>query len=381
MKIENYEYKGVLDNWNFVLPPLKKINLMVGNSGTGKTKCLNTIFNLGRSAVININEKGLETVGNWKINFSLDKYKYEWHFISKVTSDNRIVVEKEKLCKTSNPKKTIVERNDKIFKFNKNKLPKLPQNISSIALLKDENSIKPIYNAFASMMKRSFQSDLLVNRYKIQYLMRKKNSREKILDILFRNNPEITIHIKLKILKEEFPEKYKLIKNYFLETFDFVEDIVIKDATEIPKLINPELFPSAPMPVICIKERNVKDLYIASEMASGMQKVLLLITDIVLLPEGGIFLIDEYENSLGLNAIDFFPNFLKNNNFDHQYFLTSHHPYIINNIPIENWLVLHRLGDCVTIKSGDELKDKYGKSRQQHFTQLINDPFYRDGIE
>ncbi len=40
-----------------------------------------------------------------------------------------------------------------------------------------------------------------------------------------------------------------------------------------------------------------------------MQKVLLILTDVFILPEGGVYIIDEYENSLGLNAIDFLARF------------------------------------------------------------------------
>ena len=66
---------------------------------------------------------------------------------------------------------------------------------------------------------------------------------------------------------------------------------------------------------------------------------------------------------------------------NNQFFITSHHPYIINNIPIENWLVFHRKGLQVKIKSGTELKEKFGKSKQKYFLQLVNDPFYKEGIE
>ena len=62
-------------------------------------------------------------------------------------------------------------------------------------------------------------------------------------------------------------------------------------------------------------------------------------------------------------------------------FVTSHHPYIINNIPVRNWYVFHRKGNEVTVKHGDELISKYGKSKQEAFIQLLNDCFYIRGIE
>ena len=99
------------------------------------------------------------------------------------------------------------------------------------------------------------------------------------------------------------------------------------------------------------------------------------------MPDGGIMLIDEYENSLGINAINSFPELIMSSDYNCQFIMSSHHPYIINSIPIENWLVFHRRGLSVSIRSGKEFKAKFGKSKQQQFIQLINDPFYTQGIE
>lgn len=112
-----------------------------------------------------------------------------------------------------------------------------------------------------------------------------------------------------------------------------------------------------------------------------MQKVLLILTDIFVFPEGGIYLIDEYENSLGINAIDFFPSFILEVEKDIQFIVTSHHPYIINEIPVKNWYVFHRKGTEVVIKHGSELAERFGKSKQKAFIKLINDSFYTEGVE
>jgi hypothetical protein len=101
-----------------------------------------------------------------------------------------------------------------------------------------------------------------------------------------------------------------------------------------------------------------------------------IISDIVSLPEGAIYIIDEYENSLGVNAIDFLPQFLLDYGEKVQFLITTHHPYLINSMPIKSWRVFHRKGSRVVIKNGAEFETKYGKSKQQAFVQLLNDPFY-----
>ncbi len=111
-----------------------------------------------------------------------------------------------------------------------------------------------------------------------------------------------------------------------------------------------------------------------------MQKVLLILTDTHILPDEAIYIIDEYENSLGVSAIDFFPGFLLGLEKEIQFFVTSHHPYIINEIPPRNWYIFHRKGTSVSIKYGQELEARFGKSKQKAFIQLINDPFYVKGV-
>ena len=107
-----------------------------------------------------------------------------------------------------------------------------------------------------------------------------------------------------------------------------------------------------------------------------MQKVLLLLTDITTLIDNSIYMIDEYENSLGVNAIDFLPDFLAEYSGSNQFLITTHHPYLINNMPINNWRIFHQTGSDVIIKDGAEIAERYGKSKQQAFIQLLNDPYY-----
>lgn len=116
-------------------------------------------------------------------------------------------------------------------------------------------------------------------------------------------------------------------------------------------------------------------------ISSGMKKVLLILTDLHILPEGGVYIIDEYENSLGLGAIDFFPQFILTFEKDVQFIVTSHHPYLINEIPPSSWYVFHRKGQHVSIRHGEELAAHFSKSKQQAFIQLINDPLFTKGVE
>jgi hypothetical protein len=62
-----------------------------------------------------------------------------------------------------------------------------------------------------------------------------------------------------------------------------------------------------------------------------------------------------------------------------QFILTSHHPYIINNIDLTDWKIVTRKGGIVRVKDAEQLH--LGRSKHQAFIQLMNLDEYREGIE
>lgn len=91
-----------------------------------------------------------------------------------------------------------------------------------------------------------------------------------------------------------------------------------------------------------------------------------------------MILIDEFENSLGVNCIDEITNNLLNYKRNLQFIITSHHPYIINNIHYNNWKLVTRKGGVVLAQEIN--KYHLGKSKHEAFIQLINLEEYTTGI-
>ena len=118
-----------------------------------------------------------------------------------------------------------------------------------------------------------------------------------------------------------------------------------------------------------IKERGT-DWISQGEISSGMFKTLMHISGMRLLAEGSVILIDEFENSLGVNCIDAAAGDLVHPERNLQYIITSHHPYIINNIDMRYWKVVMREGAKVSTKNAVQLK--LGKSKHEAFKQLLN---------
>lgn len=358
-------------SWNFSEVSLGNINLLVGDTASGKTRFLNTIFNIG-TFIARDNFR----MGYWDIEFEQNGKRYQWVLnADEIDNVNSRIIE-EKLWVINKEKELLIDRSVDTFIYQNSKLPKLSPTISAISLLKEEDEIRPIYEGFGLIKRRKFSHDALSNVASLEPIP------QEIIDT-FQKNPtlikfhgiELGLNATLYILSRFYKEIFNEISENFKIAFPFIAETAILDFSQISKQ------PVAiEIPVFCIKEKNTDTWVPIIEASSGMQKVLLILTDVYTLAPDSIYIIDEYENSLGINAIDFFPRFLLDLEKNIQFLITSHHPYLINEIPPKNWYIFNRKGTNVTIKYGEELEARFGKSKQKAFTQLINDSFYTDGV-
>lgn len=374
MKILTYRYwQTGTQKWEISEVELQKVNLLVGDSASGKTRFLNTLFNLGSIA------SGSKNLGSgcWKITFEHKGVNYRWEIESDKDDDGVHFVNSEILIKKgeSGREQKIVVRDKDSFKFLGKKIPKLKKTQVSISLLEEEDEIKPLRKGFGNILRRNFSSNALDNTTRVElipgFLLDENMDLEKLYHL------DTSINLKLYYLSKKYPEIYKSICDQYLSIFSFIKRCDMKNLKEFSS----QAPKTGLVPVFSIKERNIESWIPLDQLSSGMKKVLLILTDSHIAPDGSIYLIDEYENSLGINPINFFPSFLDDLAKDIQYLITSHHPYIINNIPVENWLIFHRKGPNVKIRYGEENLKRFSKSKQQKFIQLVNDPFYMEGIE
>lgn len=367
MEIIDFEYRGPY--WEIAKIKFQKTNLVVGDSGTGKTRLLNAMFNLGTGVA----QKKLVGVSNFKLSIKVEEDLYTWE-IDTVEKDEKILVRKEVLILNE---ELIVDRSNNKFVYSKKEMPRLPRDEMSISILREEEVIEPLYSGFSKMLRRKFfEDDLKKNTsivtINIPFLERIGKSN----DLFELYKADLPLNPRLYLLSKYFPNIYGKIINYYRETFEFVEKLDVLDSTDLGVRNVPGV-----APIFCIMERGVDKWLRLDELSSGMQKVLLILTDLLSLPSGNIYLIDEYENSLGVGAINFLPDFLQSEKMDRQIIFTSHHPYIISNIPSKHWYVAHRTGTKVQFAYGEELVQRYGISKQEKYIQLLNDPFYSEGID
>ena len=89
------------------------------------------------------------------------------------------------------------------------------------------------------------------------------------------------LNAKMLIMREVFPKLYDASVNTFKSIFPTIENIGIRNIsdTDIPVRTN------APVPSVVFKEKGLEQEISLPNLSSGMQKVLLLIVDILLLPK------------------------------------------------------------------------------------------------
>ena len=370
MRILSYTYRDYpVNGWKVPTINFSNLNLIVGISGAGKTKLMDSIFNI-KNIVTNGFSKFSNTGGFWDLVLQENGQNFHWQITISNSHNNKIKVISEHLS-IENSKEKILSRDKNSFIFKNQTLPKLSDTESAISLLKNENELESLFKGFGHFLKRELSIPTLQEAAKTHMITFKEKEKLKQEKNIYQVINIAGLNDRLDVLYKSFNDIFKEICLNFMSIFPFIKRVDIKKQET----------PFGLIPIFCVKEKNVRDWIPLSELSSGMQKIVFMLTDICSLPEGSVYFIDEYENSLGVNAINIIPELLFEYKNKIQFFITSHHPYLINNIPIKNWYVCYREGQNVKIQYGKDLEKKYGPSKQEAFINLMNDPIYSEGVE
>jgi predicted ATPase len=373
MKIISLQVKNNFLEWDFdEIKFSSNLTLLVGVSGAGKTQILRAILDLRRIA----NGKAINGF-EWKIKFStVNGTEFTWEGGFDTVETNELSFEDDEKEKqderekssliyerlTSNNQLLILQRNLEEIRFKDSPMPKLSSHQSMIYILKEESVIKEAFDALNKIEYRDhpINSRRLINSN--QSLPSLKN-KYKTLDSIVNSDEDIIT--KLYLTYENKLDIYEKIKSRFIDIFPQIGDLKVEPfKTDIlPKSIAEKLQPG-----ISIKEKSVPKWISENRMSSGMLRTIIHIAEIFLANEGSVILIDEFENSLGINCIDILTDDLIHENKTLQFIATSHHPYIINNIPYEYWKIVTRHGGHIRICNASDYH--LGKSKQDAFIQL-----------
>lgn len=367
MQIKKLEYYDDEYKWNLAeVDFLPNLNLLVGVSGVGKTRILKAISSLKAIA----NGASLNGV-QWNVCFLADNnLEYTWSgefetrkgtisISADSEEDEQVKLINEKLvCKDDD---LLITRQKSEITLNGNKTPKLSPFESVIEILNQEEKITPIQKSLDKIILADSGNVNRAWNLPLSILNKFENASFSILQ-----DSGLPVRIKLSILYRTIPEEFNKIKEAFISVFPNISDIRIENVKEanIPIQLSDVLKEAT---TISIKEKGVKDWI--ENISSGMLKTLMYISELYLAPENSIILIDEFENSLGVNCLDSVTELVLNNKKS-QFIITSHHPYIINNVSPAYWKIVTRKAGLVTVKNSEDFH--ISQSRQKAFIDLIN---------
>ncbi len=371
LEYEDHEYQWKLEPVEF----LPNLNLLVGISGVGKTEILKAISRLKKIA----NGASLNGV-EWKIKFSTnDNINYYWQGKFELHQTAPIIdhqLNEEEISNSKHEKfkilseelyrndSIIIKRDEQGIIFNDEKTPKLSPFQSVIHILNQEDDIIPVKEELEKIIFTDFENPSKIWKVSISFIKQYENSSFKNL-----RNSDLPMIIKLSILYKYFPQEFKKIKESFQNIFTKVIDIKVESfkpdkLEQLPVALSDILRDAI---TISFKEKKINNWI--ENISSGMLKTFMYISELYLSPEGAVILIDEFENSLGVNCIDSVTDLiLESKNI--QFFITSHHPYIINNISPAYWKIVTRTGGSVSVKNAEDFH--ISNSRQKAFIDLIN---------
>jgi predicted ATPase len=372
MKIQSFKFSNHKENWHIEEVKFEDLNLLVGGSGVGKTRILNALDLICDVAIgRNRNLDDLE----WSINFSHLGQNYRWELKSSSIKNEEIFINLneseqteivyEKLVRydDDDSELEILLRNDSDSKFNKKDLPKLKRTESAITLLSEEDLIIPVGEAFnrfifnfqipQELMFNNRNND--PNRIELSHEISISNFQE-----YFAGTPPA---IKAFYLQKFFPDVFNEIKEYYIDIFSEVTNVKVSNERDSDGDF---------LLFFEIQENGLEDWIPQDRISSGMFRTLICLIEVITAPEESVILIDEFENSLGINCMAELTDFLLDKSPDVQFILTSHHPYIINNIPWKTWQIVSKSGNKVKVRKASDIPALDTASSLDKFTQLIN---------
>ena len=297
----------------------------------------------------------VECYRNFRIIFGIKSYK----IAGDDGNDEELIIED----------KVIVTRNSEDIYFHEIPTVKLSPNQSILSLLNREDEISPVQYSFDQILYRKFLGGYLKPDFTVQ-IDSSKSEPLRVEDIQWGY---AQIDDKLYQVYQYFPRLFEQIEETFINIFPQVEKLRFK----IQLKNGNKTSSNSEEAILEMKERGVRDWIKVEELSDGMFKTFVHVSEVYLYSSGTVILIDEFENSLGVNCIDVLTEIMQENSHL-QFIITSHHPYIINRIAPKHWKIVTRKGSVVSVKNADE--KAFARSHHEAFIQLLNLKEYREGI-
>jgi predicted ATPase len=382
MRIKSFEYRDA-DGWTLEPMTLDGFNLLVGVSGAGKTRIVRAIERVCAVALgSRETEKEAEEArgASFSIDFDHAGLVYRWEAelepAAQRADDNAPtgdapLIRRELILRDGEP---LVERTPERFILMGQSFLRMNRAKSAIATLGEEPELAPLRAAFSRCISKVLdefpshgtQFDAVIGKAPYEY---------RSIDELGANLA-MPLHHKADFLKTLFPGSFQEVESSFREAFPLVEKLdIFKYRPASFELAAPNKHNVS----LVAQEAGVHEKIFFHKMSSGMQRYLSFLIHLSFAPPGTVVLIDELESGLGVNCLPAATRFLLSRARDLQFVITSHHPYIIEQVPPRHWKIVTRHGSRVSVLDASNIATlSEGRSHLDRFTRLINLPEYED---
>lgn len=381
MRIQSFSFTDRETNWHLDAAEFDSLNLLVGISGVGKTRIIESLRTV---TAVAIDRPSPLPLAEWSLRFEHDDVVYEWSAAIERSNTQRggRAFALERLLRTGEP---LIERDGNELRFLGQKAQKLDLTTSAIDLLAPEDAIEPVGRAFELMLFSLFSGehhqemhrpfDVPEHWMAVEAIVKEKRdllADEPRLERPAGSDREVSTRsvfvFDLYLMQEVYPDQFEAVVERFREVFPSVEAVRVKrDAESHRERFSVELRESSGA---CVSQAMI---------SAGMLRTLVYLYEFETAPAKSVVLIDEFEGSLGVNCLPTVTRALTARD-DCQFIITSHHPYVINHIPIANWKLIERDGSVVRLRSAASLPELRHASHHEAFLRLINLDAYAESI-
>jgi len=357
IEFENLKTGLKIERINF----FEDVTLLVGLSGVGKTQILNAVsYSLALAMRHIVLKPYSATVG-----IDINGYIYEWSYKIEANPNDDIIIENENEYIITNEKLTkngdiVFERNTNFVTVNGYESVPQPKKDESLLLqYSDDDKFEPLISGLRKLYSIEMELEVrggITSESFNALKTRVYNSIQKNSSIDFKSFSHLPVMLKIYIAKRYYPELY-------LKIFDAVKELFMEiEEFDVEEDVSREMY------LLCMTVYGKK--LMQQDISNGMLKTIYYIVELYTMSDNSLVMIDEFENGLGVNCIDLLSELLLTERNDLQFIITSHHPKIINSIPMERWKIIDRNTNIVTNAGFD----KYGIGNSQHdaYFNLIN---------
>jgi energy-coupling factor transporter ATP-binding protein EcfA2 len=370
VRIESIEYEELDSGWKLSHASFHQgVTLLVGLSGVGKTRILKAIRTLLELATSEVTK--LPKSIRWRLEFAArDGARCIW--TGETDSEERD-------SRTDSP--SIVHESFtfggiELFRktgaaayFRDVQAPPLSHHLVGFRLFATDPDLARISREFKDfiILHHGQPEDMMITQatWKLSEI---EEYKDHYLNLEQLRSSDLSLQHRVFIASMFHPKLFEEMSSRFIEAFSSVESVRV------------DRYPLAHgvFLLLSFEEKHVRLSFGLHQLSSGMMNTFLLIAYSYLCPDGTVILIDEFESSMGMNCLNEATDLVLETSRRMQFILTSHHPYVINNIRPECWKVVSRNGGNVTTRDATEIG--IGTSRHAAFTQLMNSKEYAEGI-